>query len=176
MSSALCEATPRSVTDLKKDVFDALFEAHYVDVLRFVERRIDDRHAAEDLVAEVFEVLWTKLDPAEPVGAAWLYRTAALVIANHYRRRDRRRLAEQSLMAMLSDGAGLGIDDRLTVRAALRRLGDRERQIVLLTYWDGLSGEEIGAVMGMSTSAVWATLSRTRTKLRGLMDGGEEDS
>lgn len=121
-------------------------------------------------------MLWTKLDPAEPVGVAWLYRTATFVIANHYRRRDRRRLAEQSLMAMFSDGSGLSLDDRLTVRAALRRLDDRERQIVMLTYWDGLSAEEVGAVMGMSTSAVWAALSRARTKLRGLIDAGEGDS
>lgn len=174
MSTVLCEATPRSVTDLKKDVFDALFDAHYRDVLRFIERRVDDDHAAQDLAADVFTLLWSKLDPADPVGRAWLYRAASHLIANHYRRRDRRRLAERAIV-LIADRPESSSDERLAVAAALRALSDRERQIVQLTYWEGLPADEVGVVMGLSTPAVWTALSRARATLRGLLDDtGEE--
>ena len=174
MSTVLCEATPRSVTDLKKDVFDALFDAHYRDVLRFIERRVDDDHAAQDLAADVFALLWSKLDPADPVGRAWLYRAASHLIANHYRRRDRRRLAERAIVTV-ADRPESSVDDRLAVAAAMRALNDRERQIVQLTYWEGLSAEEIGVVLGIGAPVVWTALSRARTKLRGLLEHtGEE--
>lgn len=175
MSTTVCEAPraagPGSVTDLNKDAFDALFDAHYVEVLRFVERRVDGDHEAEDIAGEVFALAWAKA--GDPPGRAWLYRTASLLLKNHYRRRDRRRLAEQAL-ATLADRPGLGADERLAVATALHRLSDRDREIVQLTYWEGLSAAEVGDVMGTSAAAVLTTLSRARARLRGLLDAGEE--
>ncbi len=45
-------------------------------------------------------------------------------------------------------------------------LGDREREVVVLTYWEGLTAEESATVLGSTPGAVWATLTRARAKLR----------
>ena len=44
----------------------------------------------------------------------------------------------------------LGGDDRITVRSLLRGLAPRERRIVYLRYFDGLSQSEIADLVGVS--------------------------
>lgn len=154
-------------------VFNELYDAHYVTVLRFIERRVETRDVAQEIAAEVFMVLWRKLDPAIPFELPWLYKVARHHIANHYRKLSRRAAAEQQLR-MLADQAeaiaGTADDDlRQAVVDALTRLPARQREIVLLTYWEGLSAAEVGVLLDMRDAAVWAALSRARTALRAAL-------
>lgn len=77
----------------RRQRFDALFEAHKVDVASYCSWRSASRADAEDAVAEVFLVAWRKIDliPRGDGARAWLYATARRVTANarrSIRRRD----------------------------------------------------------------------------------------
>lgn len=72
--------------------FREIYDAVYVDVLRFVRRRVHPTHA-EDVVGDVMLVAWRRLDdvPADASAArAWLFGVARKTLQNTRRREDRR--------------------------------------------------------------------------------------
>lgn len=60
--------------------------------------------------------------------------------------------------------------ERLTVQAAVSRLGDRDRELIALHYGADLSAKQIAQRMELSTSAVEVGLHRARSRLRAAME------
>lgn len=123
------------------------------------------RQDADDLTAEVFTTAWRRRDDL-PRGAElpWLYKTAGFVLANH-----RRRAATLPLHAlpplMTPDHAERAARSDELARA-LGRLSARDREVLMLHAWDGLDGNELAEVLGVSRSGAQAALSRARARLR----------
>ncbi len=69
--------------------FDALFEAHYRDVLRYVLRRAP-LASAEDVLAETFLVAWRRSEQIPDDPLPWLLGVARRVLANQRRGELRR--------------------------------------------------------------------------------------
>lgn len=138
-------------------------------------RRVDPSADAADGVSETLLALWRhreKWPAAEGELRAYAYGVARGVLANL--RRSRRRqsaLAERVRDAVVIESArpGPGAAEALDVRAALDRLGDKDREIVLLVAWDGLGVAEAGAVLGLSPTAARARYSRARARLRAAL-------
>jgi RNA polymerase sigma factor (sigma-70 family) len=59
--------------------------------------------------------------------------------------------------------------------AALATLAERDREILTLTAWDGLTPREIAAVMGTSANAIRIRLHRSRTMLRERLADAQRD-
>jgi RNA polymerase sigma-70 factor (ECF subfamily) len=157
--------------------FREIYDAAYVDVLRFVRRRVHPTHA-EDVVGDVMLVAWRRLDDV-PVDAsaarAWLFGVARKTLQNTRRREDRR----DAVAVRLADvgwGAEHTGDDpdlvaaRLDVAAAWPRLSAAEQEAIALAVLDGLSSPEAAAVLGISPVAFRLRLSRARRSLRRHLD------
>lgn len=140
-----------------------MFAARYGAVLAYAVRRTE-RHVAQDVVAETFLIAWRRLDEVPELELPWLYGVARRVLANELRSARRRRaLAERSSMllhAQLETAAGDS-----NVIAALARLGARDRELLLLTAWEGLSAAEAAAALGCSRAAARVRLHRARRRL-----------
>lgn len=152
--------------------FAALFGAHAPALHRYFRRRLPSGRGpvgpdAEDLAAEVLATAWRRRDDV-PDGAElpWLYRTAGYVLANHGRK------ARPVPVAAVPDEADAGADVEHVVvqddevRRALASLSARDRRILLLHAWEGLGGEELAVVLGVSRGGADAALSRARARLR----------
>lgn len=128
---------------------------------------------AQDAVAEVFLTAWRRLDelPDGDAARVWLYATARRVIANQ-RRSTRRRFALQERLAQESASAPQETSDgELTVvHEALRRLGPRDREVLLLAEWEGLSPTQIAGVMGCLTVTARGRLHRARRRFRAVFE------
>lgn len=57
------------------------------------------------------------------------------------------------------------------LEAALGRLSDRQRSLVMLRHVAGMSPEDIARVSRTSRPAIYAALSRAEKRLRALLDG-----
>ncbi|MFP5309534.1 MAG: RNA polymerase sigma factor [Actinomycetes bacterium] len=135
-----------------------------------------DPWVAEELANEVLVALcerWAGSPPIEDP-RAWVTRVAL----NHANSWIRRRVAERRARARLerltvgdaaADGApGVdGAEDGAAVRAAVAALPRRQREAVVLRYWDGMSADEAGAVMGVDAGTVRALTHQAVTALRG---------
>jgi RNA polymerase sigma factor (sigma-70 family) len=158
--------------------FNALFEAHYAGLRRFVMRRIEHRAAAEDILAETFAIAWRRRaltpDPALP----WLFVICHRVIANH-RRSAKRRLRLTNRLA--SSRPDLGRDpaellaERSEIGTAFARLNPAQREVLRLVAWDGLGAADAASVLGCTPAAFRVRLHRARRELaKHLSEAGHE--
>lgn len=143
--------------------FDQLFRAHAPAVHRYFVRRAPLE--AEDLAAEVLTLAWRRRDDV-PDGAElpWLYRSAGFILANHRRKKAALLVEEFPDTPDDADPADAAVTDDV-VRRALGTLSDRDREVLLLHAWEGLTGEALAAALGISRSGGDAALSRARARL-----------
>lgn len=155
----------------KETEFGALFAEHYGAILRYAQRRINDSEIARELAGECFAIAWQKFDPACPIELPWLYQTTRFLLSNEFRRYARE--TEALSLAAMSLDVRVRSDDVIDMRIALARLSASERELVRLSYWEGLSANEISRVLGITEGAVRVRLTRARSRLRGLLTGSQ---
>lgn len=152
--------------------FEDLVRTHATAVHRYVVRRVGPSDV-EDLTADVLTVAWRRRDDV-PQGAElpWLYRTAGYVVANHRRKSRPVLVADVPEETDADDPALRAVRDE-TVRTVLAGLSARDREVLLLHAWEGLTGEALAAALGVGRGGADAALSRARARLRvALADAG----
>jgi RNA polymerase sigma-70 factor (ECF subfamily) len=158
-----------------EDRFRRVYAADFAPLLAYALRRVAQPEDAADVVAETFLIAWRRRGelPAEGETRLWLYGVARRVLANHHRGGVRRqRLGErlrQRITAVIGTDPGAEVPERLAVRAALARLGDLDREVLLLTVWEGLEPREAAEVLRVTPAVVRTRLSRARARLRELV-------
>ncbi len=160
-------------------VFESLYRSSRDDVYAYVAGLLRDPSAAEEITAAAFERAYRKrsrFDPRRGEPRAWLFGIARNAALDELRRRGRQ--AELSaepadLEAASGEEGAERSERRLAVSAALERLAPRERELVSLKFFAGLSNAEIAAVIGVSESNAGTRLHRAVTKLREALDGVE---
>ena len=156
----------------RRQRFDALFASYSSDIVAYCGWRAASSTDAQDAVAEVFLTAWRRLDEVPDGDAAriWLYATARRVIANQ-RRATRRRAALQERLAQEPAAAPQETSSEHTVvHEALARLGARDREVLLLAEWEGLSAAQIAAVLGCLTVTARGRLHRARRRFRTVFE------
>jgi RNA polymerase sigma-70 factor (ECF subfamily) len=158
------------------EVFDALARTVYGSAVRV----LGDNSAAQDVVQDVFVELWSHPGRYDP--AAGTLRTYLTVLARHRAvdliRSELRRMARQErswrLTPALPD-AGVG-DEVITaetaslVRAAVQLLPARQRQVVELAYFEGLTCREVAHVAGIPEGTAKSRLRLALAKLEEMLD------
>lgn len=150
--------------------------ARHDEWLRRLSARLLGSHAdAEEVAQEALVRLWVNAPKWRPEASVrtWLYRVA-VNLANDVHRRQRRRGpgGPLSLADGIPDpapGPGLVLDRDETSRAvgaAIAGLPERQRNTLVLTYYEGLGNAEVAAILGTSVSGVEALLVRARRALR----------
>jgi RNA polymerase sigma-70 factor (ECF subfamily) len=101
-----------------------------------------------------------------------LYATARRVIANQ-RRSNRRRVALHERLAQEAPAPHeppSSDREETLVHEALRRLGPRDREVLLLAEWEELSPAQIAAVLGCLTVTARGRLHRARRRFRTVFE------
>ncbi|MGF6823609.1 RNA polymerase sigma factor (sigma-70 family) [Microbacterium sp. ZKA21] len=157
----------------KRRVFDQLFTDYWLPVTRHVECYLGVDAEVYEAVAEVFQLAWERLRVSRPAGLTWLLRIAEGILRERRRRGDVRDSVLDAVQKnVVTNAAGGSTLDRRDVLRAMAQLSQRERRVVVLVYWDGLSVGETGEVMRSRPGAVRATLRRARDRLRTALEGG----
>jgi RNA polymerase sigma-70 factor (ECF subfamily) len=168
--------TPPAQRPVKEAVFREMFQTHFARVARYVEGQLGEAGPAEEIAAEVFHVAWQKLDPEKPYGLPWLIRTAMHKTRDYQRSQYRGTAATVALARLVQEPSSqMSVLDRLALVEALSGLSEKDRQIVMLTYWESLSAGEVAQVLRMREGAVWTRLHRARRQLRTALSGEERD-
>lgn len=153
--------------------FASLVEPHLPALRAFADRRAPD--LADDVLSEVGVVAWRRLDEL-PAGRerAWLFgvtRTVLLAERRKVAQRDASRaavepndLADPSLDPLLAPGL------HRPLAAALATVSERDRELLLLTAWEGLSTAEAATALGIRATAARMGLVRARRRLAAALD------
>ncbi|MFC4021138.1 SigE family RNA polymerase sigma factor [Micromonospora sp. GCM10011542] len=148
--------------------FREFVEVRYPDLLRTAYLLTGSRDAAQDLVHEaLLKVMrhWLRVD--DPMA----YVRRAMV--NERNSRWRRRGLRELLTAAIPDRPSPDATDAVVVRdellAALDRLPNRMRTVLVLRYWEDLSEATVAEAMGCSVGTVKSQAARGLTRLRDVL-------
>jgi RNA polymerase sigma factor (sigma-70 family) len=147
----------------------ALFEKHYLALVRLAMRLVDDQESAEDLVQDVFAALPAQVD--DP------HRYLRTAVVNRARSALRHRRVVRAFWARGhrvedTDGAdvpSLQRAERDRMLAAIARLPQRQREVVVLRYYEDLGVAEIAAVLDTSPGSVSSALNRAMSALAAMI-------
>jgi RNA polymerase sigma-70 factor (ECF subfamily) len=150
-----------------RGAFGELYRAHVDRIHGLCHRLTGDRALAEDCTQEAFIAAWRALPSFEGRAqfGSWLFRIAANVALARVRAPAKQR--EMSSMAMSDDDGGAGVDDAppIDVEAAIARLPDGARQVLVLVGLYGFTHEEAAADLGIAIGTSKAQLHRARRLL-----------
>ena len=127
-----------------RDAFEQLYRRYARSVFGLALRRLGDRARAEDAVQETFTSIWRSARSYRPErgpGAPWLYAVARNAIVDRARGRFEPPMEAPDEAA---DEAGPAETAEASwtawrVHRALEELPERERDVIALAYWSGLS-------------------------------------
>ncbi|HJA04859.1 MAG TPA: sigma-70 family RNA polymerase sigma factor [Candidatus Microbacterium stercoravium] len=157
----------------RPDEFRAFYRAHYGLILTVAEQRLDTVQAAEDAAGEVFQIAWRRYrDDGAALTLPWVYQILRNVIGTEYRRLARARRANERARDERHD-EDPAIERRIDVREGIRRLAERDRELLYMAYWEDLTGAEMAEILGTSRGAVRVRLTRARERLRAVLSGVE---
>jgi RNA polymerase sigma-70 factor (ECF subfamily) len=163
-----------------------LFDRHGDRIYNHCFRVTGDWSDAEDATASVFLEVWRHRDRVhtdEGSALPWLFGVATNVCRNLTRKR-RRGLRALTLIpepAPVPDHAE-EVTDRVATEQRMRHVLDavsalpqRERDVLALVVWSGLSYEDAARSLGVPVGTVRSRLSRARSRLARLGAGDGED-
>lgn len=156
------------------DAFGLLFERHGARIHGYVLRRTGDPQAAEDIVAITFLEAWRqrgRVELNQPSALPWLYGVAANVLRHQHRSRRRHQAALDRLAHLPERSPALverqaeAAEDARQVLDQIQALPRRERDVLVLSVWEGLSHAEIAVALDTTIGTVKSRLSRARARL-----------
>jgi RNA polymerase sigma-70 factor (ECF subfamily) len=171
--SAIARPRTRPVTDAGAARFERLWTAHYAAVHAHAARRVGER--ADEVCAEVFLVAWRRLDEIPCDELPWLLAVSRNAIGTAWRGDARRARLRERLDGQAEPGgdAGTGPLDA-PLEDALAALGEADRELLLLVYWEGLAPSRAAKVLGLAPAAARTRLWRSRRRLRRSLESLED--
>ena len=167
----------RFAEDRSEEAFAELVRRHLNLVYSAALRKVGgDAHRAAEVTQTVFTVL-ARTAPSlarHPVLTGWLYTTTHYTAAKLVRAERRRQAREQEAQAMqdlLSSPAPEAGWEQLrpVLDDVMHDLNERDREAVLLRFFEGRAFAEVGARLGLSENAARMRVERALDKLHGLL-------
>jgi RNA polymerase sigma-70 factor (sigma-E family) len=152
---------------------DDLYRTHRMQMVRLAILLVDDMASAEDVVQEAFAGLYRNWGGLRDRNAAIGYLRTAVV--NGSRSMLRRRRTARAYVppdpgtARSAESLAMLSSEHQAVVTALGNLAPRQREVLVLRYYGGLSEAEIADATGLSKGTVKSTASRAVAKLGDIM-------
>jgi RNA polymerase sigma-70 factor, ECF subfamily len=165
------------IADRDRDAFDQLYQRYVRSMFGLALRRLRDRQRAEDAVQETFTAVWrsaASYRPERGPAAPWLYAIARNAIVDRFRTQIDTS-GEVPEIVSTDPGPAESAEASFVsyrVHRALEELSPREREVVELAYWSGLSQSEVAEYLHIPLGTV---KTRTRSALARLADVLEGD-
>jgi RNA polymerase sigma-70 factor, ECF subfamily len=166
-----------------QDAFGALYDKHVVRVYRHIYYMVGRAPEAEDLTAQAFLQAWEAIERYQIRGApfvSWLLRIAHNLGVSYLRsRKERAQLPEWLVDYKSERNPEEALQRQLDgerVRAAILRLREEQRQVIMLRFVEDLEYREVAEIVGKSVPAVRVIQHRALNALRKQMqsDGQAE--
>jgi RNA polymerase sigma-70 factor (ECF subfamily) len=166
------------VAERDRAAFELLYHRYVRSVFGLAMGRLRDRQRAEDAVQETFTAVWRSAGSYRPErgrAAPWLYAIARNAIVDRMRARHEPPAEVPDLVS-----SEPGPSDRAEssfvswrVHRALEELPDKEREVVELAYWSGLSQSEVAEFLHIPLGTVKTRTRSALSRLAGVLEGEE---
>ena len=140
------------------------------DVCGYVRSIVGDTHEAEDITQNVFAKLMTaihKYERRQAPFAAWILRVARNMALDHVR--ARRQIPFEEVRTSDEGHEQIGFDRAQSLRQALERLTEEQREVLILRHVAGFSPSEIAEQLDKSEGSIHGLHHRGRGALRAAL-------
>jgi RNA polymerase sigma-70 factor (ECF subfamily) len=167
----------RRVAERDREAFETLYGRYVRSVFGLALRRLGDRGHAEDAVQEAFTAVWRSASTYRPErGAAggWIYTVARYAIVDRLRRNGLALDAELPELASPERGPAQQAEDSdvaWRVHRALEDLQPREREVIELAYWSGMSQSEVAEYLHLPLGTVKTRTRSALARLASVLEG-----
>jgi RNA polymerase sigma factor (sigma-70 family) len=171
------ELLRRYAVSRSEEAFAEIVQRHLGLVYSVALRQVEgDAHLAQDVTQQVFTALARKAAPLSrhPVLSGWLYRSTQFAAIDVMRSERRRRAREQEAQTMheLSNNPGPEVDGeklRPVLDQVMGELNDRDRDAVMLRFFEGRPFAEVGTKLRLTEDAARMRVERALDKMRWLL-------
>ena len=144
------------------------YGAHVVGLCTLL---LKDAHLAQDVAQETFIRAWKQGNLRQETEKAWLTRVAVNLCRDEQRSRwfrhvDRRITPEE--LPLQADAHDTDSD----LLDSVHRLPAREREVIVMHYWNDMSPEDIAKLLNIDRATVFRRLARGRKRLKLELEGG----
>jgi len=158
------------------DAFGELLQHYEARVFSLVLRWVQVRDDARELTQETFLIAFReqhRFDAARPF-RPWLFKIAINACRNYKRRhRPQSGLVADDISSALwslnpkdAEATAIAADDAQLIRAAMQRLSDEERNLLLLRYFEEMPYEELATVYGRPVTLLKVRVHRALKRLQ----------
>lgn len=135
---------------------EQIYKDYHEKVLHLIYGKINNYTLAEDLTSDVFLKVYSKLDTFDETKASistWIYRIAQNTVIDYFRtRKVYSEVPEEIAVESEIDDEVLNNETLDALADALAELPERDRDLIILHYYHGLTLKEAAERIGMSYS------------------------
>jgi RNA polymerase sigma-70 factor, ECF subfamily len=156
----------RQATAMEEQEFRALYDATARPILAYLLGVTGRKDVAEDVLQETYCRFLVRQPQSmdENETRRYLFRIATNLLRDRWRKGD-----DEPWQEVAEEGFSVDVDTQMDVRAAMRALKPRERELLWLAYVEGMNHTEIAAATGLNALSVRMLLFRARRKAAGLL-------
>src|SRR3954447_20521280 len=164
------------VADRDREAFELLYSRYVRSVFGIALRRLRDRQRAEDAVQETFAAVWRSAASYRPdrgPAAPWLYAIARNAIVDRFRAKADPTGEVPEIVSSEPGPADRAESSFVSwrVHRALEELSPREREVIELAYWSGLSQSEVAEYLHIPLGTVKTRTRSALTRLADVLEG-----
>ena len=161
-----------------EDLLLTLFTTHYATMVRVATALLGDRARAEEVVQEAFVSVEPRLASLEPDSRVPYLRRAVMNGARSTSRRERAKKRQPILIREVTSSPedhAMVADDQRRLLALLDDLPMRQRQCLVLRYYEGLTDVEVAAALKISPGSAKTHIRRGLEALRTRLTSMSEE-
>lgn len=161
--------------------FTEIYESFFPRIYNYVRYRVKNPETTDDLTSLIFEKVFKNIKcfrPEQGNFTAWLFAIAHNVVSDHFRNWNKNQCSSLDVydeIAGTSQDLGEVVVEneiRSKLLNALAELSERERNIIALKFWSGLTNRSISKLIGLSESNVGVIIYRAIRRLHSIIESG----
>ena len=172
------ESLIRYAKDGDEQAMTRLITIHKALVFTIALRMTNDYDASKDITQETFIKVFKNMKKVKSAEhfKPWLCTIARNVVRDYFRKVRRSNIIS---LENIKDFRGQSNIDltrrRVIIQNGLAQLTEKDRMLLTLAYYQGMSHNEIASVMKMEASNVKVSIHRARKRLRRTLEGYEDE-
>ncbi|MDP2632456.1 MAG: RNA polymerase sigma factor [Candidatus Curtissbacteria bacterium] len=158
-----------------KDAYGEIYNLFYKRIYRYCSFNTRKAEVAQDICQETFIKAWKALPSFSQKGGsfqAYLFKIARNLIIDLSRKKKEERLEQYQEIEIESQ-----VEDKIeqrekeaVVQLALAKLDELDRQIIILHYFEDMTGREVAKVVGIREGNLRVKTHRALKKLKSLLE------
>jgi RNA polymerase sigma-70 factor (ECF subfamily) len=152
--------------------FLQLYDQCFGDVYRFVYSRVGNQWDTDDLVSEVFTKAHRRWSTVRGDARAWLFTIARHTVTDFYRTKQREIPDQEAVEGLTAEGDDphARTPDLDCLQAALEQLDERQREMISLRYFAGLTYRELARSLNLREGTVKVRVYRLLGKVKEMVE------